>query len=181
MLDYDKRDEKITQKIEQIQNAPPELRERLLGKALRALHHMGVKQARDELDWCQTCLGRGYYNYCGLTFGACAPSVKELQKQFCACKRGQGLKEIYGKLGDWNRPRVILRSEECCSQGGRVNAEGANTKRTCWGRNSSAILNPPPLTEEDRRELMKPSADIDDGKWLEIPAFLRRQSNTPPA
>src|SRR5690348_11501979 len=116
MLDYDKRDEKITQKIAQIQNASPELREPLLGKALRALHHMGIKQARDELDWCQTCLGRGYYNYCSHSLGFCADPPPEKKQQFCFCKRGQELQEIYGKLGDWKRPCGFLRSEECRSQ-----------------------------------------------------------------
>ena len=38
------------------------------------------------------------------------------------------------------------------------------------------IMNPRPMSEEERRELFKPPADRFDARWLEIPAFLRRPS-----
>jgi hypothetical protein len=179
VLDFDELDRKVGKKFADIRAASPELADKMLIKALRALYWLGVKQARDELDWCQTCQGRGYYETDGLPLGVCAPPVRELKKQFCGCKRGKELKEIYGKLGDWNRPHVTPRSGERGRQGIRGNAEDTNTMGARCTRGSSVIFNPRPMTEEERRELMQPPADKYAVAWLEIPAFLRRQSNTP--
>jgi hypothetical protein len=105
MIDYDKRDAKVAQKIEQLQNAPLDQVERLLGKALRTLFHLGLQEARRETEYCQSCLGRGYRDHSGIPFGWCIiPPPKETMKAFCSCKRGQELKQNFKKLGDWNNP-----------------------------------------------------------------------------
>src|SRR3954454_17350694 len=150
---------KVGKKFADIRAASPELADKMLIKALRALYWLGVKQARDELDWCQTCQSRGYYETDGLPLGVCAPPVRELKKQFCGCKRGQELKQAYGKLGDWNRPHVIPRSEEWGRMCVRVDEEAGEKMRTRCDRPGDVIFNPRPMTEEARRELMKPPAD----------------------
>jgi len=177
VLDYDEMERKVGKKFADIRAAPPDIADKVLKKALRALYWLGVKQARLELDWCQTCLGRGYYETDGLPIGVCAPPVKRLKKQFCGCKRGRALEEMYDTLGDWKRPRSI----PCCGEreipDGKADAKAASVFRTRRHRPSDVILNPRPLTEEDRREFLTPPADPYEARWLEIPAFLRRQSN----
>jgi hypothetical protein len=104
MLDYDARDAKIERKLNEIEYAPPDLAHRVTTKALRALYMLGVKQAREELDWCQSCQSRGYVDHSGIPFGVHVTSSMETKKAFCFCKRGKELKSIQGKLGDWNNP-----------------------------------------------------------------------------
>src|SRR3954471_15050042 len=105
MIDYDKRDAKVAQKIEQPQKALPDQVERLLGKALRTLFHLGLQEARREADYCQTCLGRWYCDHSSIRLGWCILQLpEETKKAFCFCKRGQELKQNFKKLGDWNNP-----------------------------------------------------------------------------
>jgi len=56
---------------------------------------------------------------------------------------------------------------------------GELIRNTRYARMSSVIMNPRPMSEEERREWLKPPANKYDARWLEIPAFLRRQAKNP--
>jgi len=109
MLDYPKRDAKIARKLAEIQNAPPDLVEKVTTKALKALFSHGIEQARKEAEWCESCEGRGYRpctntsivdRFGWRTFYHSEAPPKCYKQKFCYCKRGEDLKRIFEVLGD---------------------------------------------------------------------------------
>jgi hypothetical protein len=81
MLDYHARDTKIAQKLEKIYSCPSEVLKEVIIKALRTLYHLGVKHAREELDWCQTCLSKGYVDHSGIRPGTHAYDSNGIQRR----------------------------------------------------------------------------------------------------
>ena len=65
MYDWAKRDAKVGRKLALILDAPPEDKEKTIGKALRSLFAYGAEQERErvykEVDWCGRCKGAGYF------------------------------------------------------------------------------------------------------------------------
>jgi hypothetical protein len=75
VFDFTKRDAQVARKLSVILEAPVELKEKIIGKALRALWGLGVAQERErvytETAWCSQCKGAGYFQLTLLN-GCCA-------------------------------------------------------------------------------------------------------------
>ena len=142
MLDYDKRDEKITQKIEQIQNAPPELWELLLHTRYARLSSvilnprpMTEEEKRGLRAICPQCNDKGYrilYTTTRLSedFDTSLGKGHWAERcpclQFCVCLKGAGVEELHKQGEIWidvdiqNKEGLftrLMKKSKKCSEG----------------------------------------------------------------
>lgn len=100
MVDYTKRDAKVTQKLEELRATPPDQYDLRLAKALRALFNLGLETARAEAGWCYDCQGKGYFTRweSGVPFGlhVSPPPRGNDVTRVCGCKRGHELRQLLG-------------------------------------------------------------------------------------
>ena len=103
MFDWVKRDEKVARKLALILDAPPEDKEKTIGKALRALFAFGAEQERErvyrEAAWCSQCKGAGYFQLTLFSPLSCCAAHSGYRYEFCTCERGKKLKDAYDDLG----------------------------------------------------------------------------------